>query len=262
MDKIEDIKKIEQKRKIKLGVIIPIIVAILIVGVAIYLDYQKNKPEPSPVDEQEVEFVFPKPISPSENPSRAQEIHPDKYWSCASPATVEPITIKPPDSNWIVDKTSQKATISLGKYRITNKAKTLLEIPKLWLYFLSEKLSNRDDKLYGLEKSYVSGAKLIVNEQEREIKLGGDEYMFIELDNYPLGDLYPYDKNIGLDFEFLIELQCKNVENGNCLDNQGQPLDYINRADIESQIRIFAIGCQEFTHDIFIQGKFDLTGNK
>lgn len=262
MEKIEDIKKIEQKRKIKLGVIIPIIIAIVIVGAAVYLDYQKNRPEPTPSDTQEIEFVFPKPVPVSENPDRAQQIKPDKYWGCASPATIEPIIIKPSDSDWIIDKTGQKTTISLGKYRITNKAKTILEIPKLWLYFFSDKLSNRDDKIFGLEKSYVLGVKLIVNEQEKEIKLGGDEYMFIELDNYPLGDLYPYDKNIGLDFEFLIELQCKNVKNKVCLDNQSKSLGYLNGADIKSQIRIFAIGCQEFTYDMSIEGKFDLTRNK
>ena len=86
----------------------------------------------------------------------------------------------------------------------------------------------------------------MVNGHEREIKLGGDEYMFIELDDYPLGDYYPYE-NVDLEFEFLVELEYDGKES----------LDYINGADIQAQIRIFAIGCQEFTKDIKTSAKFE-----
>jgi hypothetical protein len=96
---------------------------------------------------------------------------------------------------------------------------------------------------------------IIVNDYEKEIKLGGDEHMLIELD-YPLGDLYPYDRAVVLEYELIIELKCKNIENRTCLDNEGKSLDYLNGAEIISDIRLFAVGCQEFEKEIVVDSEF------
>lgn len=234
-------------KKIKWEIVIPVILAIVLVAVFVYLDYKDKggTPEPEPNDEI---VVKPKPIPPSENPEREKELEIGRDYGCASPATIEPDVIKEPDSIWQIKRDGKKTIVSLGKYRINNSGKMVLDIPKLWLYFFSEDLSDREDNLYGIKKSYVSGITLIVNDYKRELKLGGDEYMFIELDDYPLGDLYPYIQKTALEFEFLVELE---------YDGQDQ-LDYINGADIQSQIRIFAIGCQEFTRDIIIDANFEL----
>jgi len=239
--------------KIKLEIIIPVVIAVILVAVFIYLDFKsKNQepgtePSPGPGTQSEI-------VTPSENSKRNQGLIPNIDYGCAGPASINLTTLKQPDSVWKISKEAK--TISLGKYRINPSQYIILDIPKLWLYFRSEKLSNREDNWYGLEKSYVSGMVLRVNGHEREIKLGGDEYMFIELSDYPLGDYYPYE-NMDLEFEFLIELKCKNLENGACLNNENKPLDYINNADIKSQIRIFARGCQEFTKDIIINANFE-----
>ena len=97
---------------------------------------------------------------------------------------------------------------------------------------------------------------LVVNGYEKEIKLGGSEYMLIELDNYPLGDIYPYDEETYLEFEILIELKCGNLQNGTCLSNGDESLEFLDGADISPMVRIFAVGCQEFTHDISIDAEF------
>jgi hypothetical protein len=94
-----------------------------------------------------------------------------------------------------------------------------------------------------------------LNDYEKEIKLGGDEYMLIELD-YPLGDLYPYEKAAVLEYELIIEFKCKNITNGKCLNNDNEPLDYLNDAGIISTIRFFAEGCQTFEKDVEIEAKF------
>lgn len=243
-------------KKFKWQIVIPIVIAIIVVGFFYYLDFRsKPKPEPRPTpDNKEVARL--KPLSPSENPEREKEIVIDGTYGCASPATIEPETLKEPDSVWTIKANGESTAVSLGKYRINNAPKTVTDIMKMWFYFSSEDLSDRDDWLFELENSYVLGMKLIVNDYEREIKLGGGKYMFIELGDYPLGDLYPYDKRTAMDFEFIVELKCKNIKEGACLDNEGKKLDYLNGKKLSPQIRIFARGCQEFTHDIEIQSEF------
>ena len=44
-----------------------------------------------------------------------------------------------------------------------------MDVPKLWVYFKSNKLSDRDDDLYSLEQSYVSKMNLVVNGYKKEI---------------------------------------------------------------------------------------------
>ena len=246
------------KKKSALGIIIPIIIAVIVVAIFIYLDSRRGlepEPEPSnePTTEEPIEALRPEPISPSQNPRREEQL--DPRLGCASPLNIEPETLKEPDKEWVISREG-KTIISLGKYRITAPEYLVFDIPKLWLYFFSEKLSSRDDRMYGLEKSYISKIVLIVNDYERELKLGGDEYMFIELSDFPLGDLYPYDKEVVLDFEFLIELNCNNIEKGACFNNKGEPLDFIDGADIQSQVRLFAVGCQEFSNDLMIDSIF------
>lgn len=254
MDDIqEDIKK-----KNKLWIIIPIIIAIIVVAVFIYLDYRdKSKSVPEPNNNEQNEAYKPEPISPSDNPKRAMPINPDElaHYGCGGPQHLEGEVLKQPDSIWEIKKDGSLIEISLGKYRIIAPANTVFDITKLWLYFFSEKLSKRDDQIYALESSYMSRMRLIVNGYEKEIKLGGDEYMLIELD-YPFGDLYPYDRLANLEYEFIIELKCKNIKNGECLNNQGRNLDYINDVEIISQLRLFAVGCQEFDKDIEIGARF------
>lgn len=242
-------------KKINLEIIIPVIIAIIVVAVFVYLDYRNKASQPeTPIKEDETEVYKPKPIPRSENPRRGELL--DPRLGCAGPQHIKPPLLKEPDGEWLIRKDGEITTVSLGKYKITAPVNLVFDIPKLWLYFFSETLSDREDGLYGLEQSYTSRIILMVNGYEREVRLGGDEYMFIELSDYPLGDLYPYDREAILEFEFLIELKCKNLEDGTCLDNSGKPLDYINNTDIKTQIRIFARGCEEFTNDIVTDGKF------
>lgn len=241
------------KGKIKLDIIIPIIIAIILVAVFVYLDYGKKEP-PKP----EIPWsVTAEPVAASENPERGKELNPNIDYGCGGPSSSNSIVIKEADSIWEIDK--KETLVSLGRYRINPPAYTILDVPKLWVYFKSDSLSNRDDKWYGLEKSYISGMILRVNDHDREVKLGGDDYMFVELDDYPLGDYYPYD-SMDLEFEFLIKLNCNNVKGGIfrkdiCLDNEGEPLDYINDVDIQAQIRLFLVGCQDFTRDIIVNAE-------
>jgi len=246
METMEDIKTNKPKKK-KWGIIIPVIIAILIVVAAIYIDSLEDEPKP-PKDNTEP--VFLDPVTPEENPRREEEITDYTMYGCASPNTIKPETVKEPDKNWLINENG--ARISLGEYRITSPIRTITDVLKVWLYFFSEDLSDRDDNLYGIEKSYTKGITLIVNDKEREMKLGGDEYMFIELEDYPFGDLYPYEKKYAIDFEFVVDLKCDS----GCLDNQGQSLESIDGADIVSQIRIFAKGCEEFNHDMRIESEF------
>jgi hypothetical protein len=240
----------DEGKKAKWQIIVPIIVALIVVAVFIYLDYTRNTEQTEPNNENPTELYKPEPVARSKNPRRSEELS-SMLVGCAGPPHIKPETLEAPDNEWIIKKDGI-ITVSLGKYRITAPVDLVFDIPKLWLYFFSDTLSDREDALYGLESSYTSKIVLIVNDFERKLNLGGDKYMFIELDDYPLGDLYPYDKETTLDFEFIIELECKNLENGACLGNNGEALDYINNADIRSQIRIFAFGCQEFSNDMVI----------
>jgi len=254
MDEIQ--KQVNRKNKIL--IIIPTIIAIIVVAIFIYLDFKnKPKPEPTPSNGGQVSDYKPKPLSPSENPLRAIPLDPAKVsrYGCAGPQQLETETLKEPDGVWEIKKNGDTAKVSLGKYRITAPANTVFEIKKLWLYFYSEGLSERDDSIYALESFYTSKMLIVVNNYEKEIKLGGDEYMLIELD-YPLGDLYPYEKAAVLEYELIIEFKCKNITNGKCLDNSNKPLDYLNDANIISTIRFFAEGCQTFEKDVEIEAKF------
>lgn len=239
----------EAKKKY-LQIIIPIVIALILVALFFYFDSIKdNKPVNDDITYELLDLV-----SKDDNSARLTEIYPDKTWGCASPETIIPETLKEADKSWIIRRDAGEVKISLGKYRIKNLSKTILDIPKIWLYFFSEELGRENDNLFALQKSFVRGITLVVNGNERELKLGGDEYMFFELTDYPFGDIYPYDKNTAMDFEFFIDLACEDKE---CLDNGNKSLEYINNADIGSRIRIFAIGCQEFTHDMSIDAKFD-----
>lgn len=251
------LKVLKLNDKINWAIIVPAIVAIIVAAIFIYVDYQKQKHEASnnPLITEEYK---PQPVSAKDNPRRSETISSFSQYGCASPATIEPEITKNPDSAWRIPKNGSSNTISLGKYKITNPQYIVLDIPTLWLYFFSDKLSNRDDKIYALESSYVARMKIIVNGYEKEIKLGGPEYMLIELPDYPFGDIYPYDKKTILEFEVLIELKCNNFQNGVCLGNNKKPLDFINGADVQAQFRIFAIGCQEFTKDIVVDSKIVL----
>lgn len=250
---------IDNKKRFNWQIIIPIVIAIIIVAVFLYLDYKKDheqteEPNGEEQQQEQSESYKPKPIPPSENPRRSEQLDPGL--GCASPLNIKPDLTEEHSKEWLIDKNGEKTIVSLGKYKITAPIYLFFDIPKLWLYFFSKKLSDREDFLYGLEESYTSRILLIVNGHERELNLGGSEYMFIELSNFPLGDLYPYDKEAILEFEFLIELKCKNLENKKCLDNEGKSLDYLKSADIGAQIRIFAVGCQEFSNDLMIESVF------
>lgn len=246
-----------EKKKTKWQIILPIILAIIVVGLFVYLDYKKRSEEKNKQGEGQISIYKPKPVSPDGNPRRAEALTPDQltYYGCAGPNHLEAETLKQPDSIWEIKKSSDTTKVSLGKYKIKAPQNMVFDIKKLWLYFFSEKLGREEDGLYALESSYVSRMLLIVNDYEKEIKLGGDGYMLIELD-YPLGDLYPYDKEAVLEYEFIIEFKCKNIKNGICLDNEEKSLDYINDAEIIPQIRLFAKGCQEFDKDMEIEAKF------
>lgn len=244
-----------KSKKLNWPIVIFLIVVILITAGFLYVDYQKtkNNSQNPPISGEEYK---PEPISRDDNPRRIEAIKDNSKYGCASPETIKPTITKEADKIWVIPKDGTTKTISLGKYKIKNPVYTLLDITKLWLYFESEKLSDRDDKVYSLEKSYISKMTLVVNGYEKEIKLGGSEYMLIELDNYPFGDIYPYDREAYLEFEILIELKCSNLQNGTCLDNSGKSLKYIDGADVSPMFKIFAVGCQEFTHDIIVDSEF------
>jgi len=255
---MEEIEKQGVKKKVKWQIIIPIILVLIIVGIFVYVDY-KNRPkeQPKPNEEEQSSIYKPQPLSPSENPKRAIPLDPEKVsrYGCAGPLQLEAKTLKQPDAVWEIKNDGSTTVASLGKYRITAPQNTVFDIKKLWLYFFSEKLSTRDDKILPLESSYVFRMRLIVNGYEKEIKLGGDEYMLIELD-YPLSDLYPYDRATTLEYEILIDFKCKDIRDKVCFDNSGKPLDYLNDVSVQSDLRLFALGCQEFDKETVIDSVF------
>lgn len=169
-----------------------------------------------------------------------------------------PFVVKEPPVQFLeIKKDQEKRLFSLGKFKLYLEPNTFLKIPKLWLYFFSQELSDRNDNMYGLEDSYLSKIILKVGKETREIKLGrSDEHSFIELEDCPLGNIYPVNNQTSLEFEVLLEIGCNNFKDGNCLDNNDKPLDYINGADFLAQIRLFAVSYQEFTKDIPILTHF------
>jgi hypothetical protein len=247
--------QIPKEKRSKWYIIVPIIIAVAFAAILFYFDSKKNPPENN---QNPVSDYKPKPVIPAENPRRSETL--SSGIGCAGPDNLKTETLKQPDTIWEIKKSGETTTISLGKYRINAPGERVFDIPKFWLYFYSEKLGREEDGLYGLEASYVSGIRLIVNGYEQELNLGGDEYMFIELD-YPLGDLYPYDKSAILEYEILIDLKCKNVKDEECLGNDGKVLSYLDDAEIISLLRIFAVGCQEFNsgeinQDLEVSAKF------
>lgn len=156
-----------------------------------------------------------------------------------------------------IKPTPEKQLISLGKFTLDLEPKTVLVIQKLWLYFFSEKLSDRDDNLYGLEDSYLSKIIIKKGNLTKEIKLGKTgEHSFIELDDCPLGNIYAVDYPTQIDFEIILEVECNNLTGGVCLDNSGKPLTYIHGADLEARLRLFAASEEELNKDISIPMKF------
>lgn len=168
------------------------------------------------------------------------------------------ITIeKEGDKHIIIGKDAQKRTFSLGKFKLHLEPNSMVFIPKLWIYFSSEKLSDREDKLYGLEDSYLSKIVFRVGNNTKEVKLGKTgEHSFIELDNCPIGNFDAVNYNTEQEFEFLLEISCNNFKDGKCLDNKGKSLDYINGADLSALIRFFVVSMQSFNKDIDISTEF------
>jgi hypothetical protein len=247
----------QTNKKSKWYIIVPIIIAIIFAGLLFYFDSQKNPSENNGnPDNVPVSDYKPKPISVAENPRRSESLM--AGIGCVSPESLKAETLKQPDAVWEIKKTGETTTVSLGKYRLYAPEKKIFDIAKFWLYFYSEKLGREDDGLYGLEASYVSGIRLVVNGFEQKLSLGGNEYMFIELD-YPLGDLYPYDKAANLEYEILIDLKCKNIKDGECLSNDGRSLSFLNDMEIISLLRTFAKGCQEFNSGELEQGDLEVS---
>lgn len=197
------------------------------------------------------------PIKPTENPARQEPLDSSLGYGCGGPGSFKAETTGDPSAVWKIKKDGSETTVSLGKYKLPLLERTVIDLNKIWFYFQSNVLSERDDKWYGLESSYNSGMIFSVNGYEQEVKLGGDEYMFVELTGYPLGDWYPYIRERYVEFEIFVKLKCKNIQDGKCLDNGNKPLDYVNNADIKSNIRLFATGCEPFTVDITTDAKIE-----
>lgn len=171
--------------------------------------------------------------------------------------TLDFSSVKPADEFLLISKDKKKRIFSLGKFKLPIETYTLLRISKLWMYFTSDKLSDRKDKFYGLEDSYLSRIILKVGNKERKIELGtGGEHMLIELIDCPLGNISPVNHETSVEFEILLEIGCNNFKDNACLDNGGKPLDYINGADLSTTIRFFVVSWEEFTKDIVIPVHF------
>lgn len=168
-------------------------------------------------------------------------------------------TLEKQTSEFLEIKAGRKNKLfSLGKFTLNLEPNTVLKIPKLWLYFFSEKLSDREDGLYGLRDSYLSNIILKTGSKTQEINLGrSGEHSFIELVDCPLGNIYPVDKETELDFEFLLEIGCNDYQDGVCLDSDGKSLDYIDGADLLAKVRLFVESFQNFTKDIIASTSFE-----
>lgn len=265
----------EQKPKIKKKtIIIAVICLIVIVAGVVFIpkifikkewacvdgkwvrQYTPEFPKkPTPVPDKPCKGALPatstgEPINPKDNPARAIPLDEKLGYGCGGPGSFKPELVKEPDSVWNINKDGTETILSLGKYRINLPERTIIDVKKIWFYFKSDKLGRAEDKWYGVESSYVSGMTFDVNGHKKEINLGGDEYMFIELIDYPLGDFYPYLKKQYVEFEVLVKVKCKNIQNNQCIGNNGKPLDYVNNADVQANFRIFVRGCEDFTVDL------------
>jgi len=283
---MEDIIKSEEiqeqkpnsKKKLMLFLIMIICLAIVLVG-AIFVpkifakkewacvdgkwvrQYTPELPQkPTPVPSKPCKGALPatstgEPINPKNNSARAFPLNEKLGYGCGGPGSFKPESIKGPDLVWNINKDGTETIVSLGKYRINLPERTTIDVKKIWFYFTSNELGRAEDKWYGVENSYVSGMTLDVNGYKKEINLGGNEYMLIELVDYPLGDFYPYLKHQYVEFEILVKVKCKNIQNSQCIGNNGKPLDYVNNADIQTNFRIFSLGCEDFTVDLSSSAK-------
>ena len=271
-------QKPSSKKKLMLFLIMIICLAIVLVGV-IFLpkifakkewacvdgkwvrQYAPELPQkPTPAPDKPCKGALPatstgEPINPKNNLARAIPLDGKLGYGCSGPGSFRPELIKEPDSIWNINKDGTETIVGLGKYKINLLERTVVDVKKIWFYFTSNELGRAEDKWYGVESSYVSGMIFSVNGYKKEINLGGDEYMFIELVDYPLGDFYPYLKSQYVEFEILVKVKCKNIQNNQCIGNNGNSLDYINNADIQTQFRIFALGCEDFTVDLSSSAK-------
>lgn len=275
-------KKIKQlfKRKKKLikdpRILIPLItilVGILIITAVFLIINLEQEPEPTTPNGDE-----PNPIDPEPKPDSGLKPgpadptlkpQPGEPWEECKQIEYNPevdynfvgsldfIEIEPNDKVIEIKKNGSKKIISLGKFRLPLEKNTILAIPTVWLYFFSEKLSDRDDKLYALENSYLSKIIFKQGKVSREINIGkGKTHSFIELVKCPIGNVYPVNYETYLDFEFLLEIECNNIQNNTCLDNEGKSLEYMNNADLLAKIRVFASSFQDFTKDIYVYLNF------
>lgn len=216
-------------------------------------DNTESEPQPNPRPQPNPQ-PQPQPAEPLEG---CKEIKYDPDVDYNFVGALDFVLEKPVAQFLEIKKDQEKTLFSLGRFKLPLETNTVVAIPKLWLYFFSEKLSNREDKMYGLEDSYLSRILVKVGDKTKEINLGkSDTHSFIELTDCPLGNIYPVNYESELTFEILLEIGCNNFQNNACLNNENKSLDYINDADLTAQIRFFAISFQELTKDISILTKF------
>jgi len=248
------IKKISKKKEIIIPIAVVLIGALAVFAISVLKESPDEEPYPGPGpdngNEQHADAV---PQGNLLEGCKRLNYPADKDYNFLG--AIDFIIEKPAAKFLEIKK--DKQLVSLGKYYLPIEPNTVLRISKLWLYFLSNQLSEREDRLYGLEDSYLSKIILKVGDDSKEIKLGkSGEHSFIELDNCPFGNIYPVEYKTYLDFEIMLEIECNNVENGECLDNKGEGLSYINGADLTAQIRLFATSFQDFMKDISISTEF------
>lgn len=265
------IQKLLKNPKIFIPIIV-ILIGVLVVGVVFVLIEVLNKQpepqpgptvpdgsEPRPDDSGQKPNPQPKPKpQPNENPwEGCKEIIYDPNVDYNFMGTLNVVQADSPAQFLEIKKDQEKRMFSLGKYKLPLETNAALRVTKLWLYFFSEKLSDREDNLYGLEDSYLSRIVLKVGNKSKEINLGrSGEHSFIELSDCPLGNIQAIDYETELTFEILLEIGCNNFKSGECLDNDGKPLDYIDGAELTAQMRFFAISADEFYNDLSVSTKF------
>lgn len=240
---------IKKHKKILTPIIIALIVILIIVAVLILI--KKSNPQPSGPTPK------PQPNSDVWETCKQMTYNIKKSEGYNFVGALDFVQETPTAKFIEIKPTAEKQIFSLGKFTLNLEPKMVLVISKLWLSFYSDKLSKRDDKLYGLEDSYLSKIIFKKGNLTKEIKLGATgEHSFIELDDCPLGNIYPVDYETQIDFEILLEVGCNNLKDSACLDNSEKPLDYISGADLLAKIRLFALSYQEFDKNISIPMKF------
>ena len=132
--------EIKPKKKIKWQIIIPALIAVILIAGFFYATYNK-KPNNSN-NEGDNNIVVPDyrpaPVLPSDNPKRNEPLDPELGYGCGGPLVFEKMkTLKEPDANWTIKTTGETIRVSLGKYRIIAEERSVIDITKLWLYFLA-----------------------------------------------------------------------------------------------------------------------------